>query len=195
MIAQLQDTFGTRMKSLEILLLLKDKKPVVRHAYYPHELEKVKHFCKKNNIFVEISPHKIILQGDKFSNKGAIVSADNPHGAFLAYISKDHLSALQTCLAETKQNQRKTGELLGYPPCCINYFCRVFNEHNTNPEHPPSNPWTNLTKRSEDIALISHFPCHPTCSLSIELAQTAHELLSKYEPQTAELFIKRLSLE
>ena len=111
------DIFGSQTKVNEILLVLKDLKPVARQGFYPEELQKVKDFCFKNDLFIEISPYKILMEGDSYSDKGTKVDKNNPKGIFFAYISKDHQKALLANLYEAQGDHRKLGLILGYPTC------------------------------------------------------------------------------
>ncbi len=195
MLNHLQDIFGSRMKALEILYLLKDVKPVVRQGFYPHEMDKVEHFCVKNKLFIEKSSYKIVLQDKEiFTNKGRIVAPGNPHGMFLVYISKNHFKALWVCLYETKQDHRNTGIMLGYPSCCVEFFVQEFEKGNVNPVHLPTNMWTNLTFRDEDVVLLSHFPCSSECEKSIVMAKKNFEIIQRYDEKLAELVVKKLSV-
>jgi hypothetical protein len=194
MFTHLQQIFGSRMKALEILALLKDVKPVVRHGFYPHELSKVEQFCKKNQLFLEKSPYKVILHDkDIFTNRGKIVNSNHVQGMFFVYMSKVQQKALWTCLYETQQDHKQAGLFLGYPKCCVDYFLKMFAQSNVNPVHTPSNRWTNLTKREGDVCLLSHFPCSNDCDDSILMAQNFFRLLEKYDSKSAHEFSQKLT--
>ena len=195
MISQLQKIFGSRTKALEMLELLKGLKPVVRFGFYPHELARVERFCGKNRLFIERSPYKVLLtEKEMFSNKGAIVPADDPRGMFLAYISSDQRAALWTCLHETKQDHYNTGLMLGYPRCCVDFFVGEFAKGNHNPVHPAANPWTNLLLRDKDIVLLSHFPCRPDCGESVRMAKERLAMIGTYDKELAEKMVRKLGV-
>jgi hypothetical protein len=195
MISQLQEIFDSRTKALEVFYLLKDLKKVVRQGFYPHELEKVEEFAKKNNIFIEKSPYKVVLQDkEMFSNKGNIVPVDSKKGMFLVYFSKDHMNALWTCLYETRQDHKNTGVGLGYPKCCVDFFVSEFGKGNHNPAHRPLNPWTNLLLRDDDVVLLSHFPCRSDCEKSVAMGKERLALIKKYDNELAKEFYKKLSV-
>lgn len=166
--------FGSRMKAQEILLLLKDVKPVVRQGFYPHELLAVKAFCDKLGILLVESKFTVSLEEDGFSNKGRT----NSGIMRFYYMSKDELLALKAAHAEQVQDHVTFGELLGYPPCCIDFFIRSFKQGNTNPQIQAKRWETNVTKRHVDWAVLSHFPCHVNCSASIDLANTYLDVIS-----------------
>lgn len=174
---QMQDIFGSKTKVNEIKLLLNDLKPVVRQGFYPEELEKVKQFCLQNNLFIELSPYKILMQGDNFSDKGTKVDINHPKGMFFAYISKDHQKALLANLHETKGDHRKLGLILGYPACCVRFYHEQFQKGNLAPEFNNYHELIDIRKRKTDNAIISHFPCKPDCQESIELAKAFYTQL------------------
>ena len=186
--------FGSRMKALEILLLLEDQKLVVRQGFYDHEFKKVEEFCKKNNVFLSKSKFKVSLEGkEKFTNKGKIIN-ESEKGMHFVYLSKDEEKALLANLYETKQDHKQLGQILGYPECCINFFINNFSQENPNPVHKPTNPWTNLSKREFDVCLLSHFPCTNDCQESISLAKKHYDLLLKHDPPAAQLIYQELSV-
>ena len=181
MISQLTAIFGSKTKAQEIILLLKDAKEVVRQGFYEKELSAVESFCKDNQLFLVKSKFKVLLddKNQVFSNKGMRIPEDDPRpGMFFIYLSKDEQKALFASYAELTNNHAELGRLLGYPACCIDFFCQNFNENNTNLELSPTNPWTNLSLREKDAVLLSHFPCSSNCIESIKLAQMYFEVIS-----------------
>ena len=60
-----------------------------------------------------------------------------------------------------------------------------FSEENTNLEKNSSNPYTNLSQRSKDYVILSHFPCNPECKESIILAKNYLETISKHDSEYA----------
>jgi hypothetical protein len=192
MLSELAKVFGSRIKALEILALIDDIKPVVRQGFYSYELAAVEAFCSGHGLFLEKSPYTVVVTGgDSFSNEGK-VSSDSA-GMLFVYMSKNQEKALLACLAEARQDHKLVGRLLGYPPCCVQFFGSQAKRGNFNPVHQPTNPWTNLMQRGEDVVLLSHFPCCSECEKSIEIAQKNLELLKKYDVPTAELFHDKLS--
>lgn len=186
MISQLATIFGSKSKAQEILLLLKDAKEVVRQGFYEAELSAIEEFCKENNLFLIKSKFKVLLEdkNQTFSNKGIRIPEDDSRpGMFFIYLSKDEQKALFASYAELTNNPAELGRLLGYPQCCIDFFCKNFNENNTNLELPPTNQWTNLSLRDKDAVLLSHFPCSSDCVESIKLAQKYFEAISQADPE------------
>lgn len=180
--------FGSKQKAQEILLLLRDIKPVVRQGFYPHELLEVKKFCKEHNISIEKSRFKILLDdiNNGYSNKGVKIPEDDPRdGMYFVYLSKDKIKSYKAAIFESSGNDVELGLLLGYPTCCINYYINYFSENNTNPEHSPTNPYTNTTKRHEDHSIISHFPCSPDCEKSIAMGKEYLNTIDQFDHERA----------
>ncbi len=172
--------FGSKMKAQEMLFLLDDVKEVVRQGFYPDELIAVEKFCAEEGLHLVKSKFKVLLaDSNDYSNKGVRVGEDK-RGMYFVYISKSEKKALMASYYETIGDEYNLGLVLGYPECCVKFFCDSFNENRTNLELKPANPWTNLSKRSEDCVLISHFPCSSDCKESVLIGKRHYEVLKKY---------------
>ena len=184
MIDKLSHTFGSKTKAQEIVLLLNNAKDVVRQGFYPHELVNVETFCKKNGIHIVKSPYKVLLSDEEtgYSNKGIrIPENDKRDGMFFAYFSKDEEKAWLAAYHETMNNVKALGEVLGYPRCCVDFFCNNFKDNKTNLQHASTNAWTNLSQRDKDAVLLSHFPCKSDCLPSMELAREFARVLGNVD--------------
>ena len=185
------DIFNSKLKVDEILYLLENQKIAVRQLFFENELAKVLKFCKENNLYSVESKFKIVFvdQNEKFSNKGEKIKRnDKREGAIVLYISKIEKQAYLAALAEAENNNELLGEILGYPDCCIDYFNQNFSFENSNPELNEKNiekyncdSWLiRSSKRNEDMALISHFPCSWDCNKSLEIAEERLLIMEKY---------------
>ncbi len=186
----------SRMKAQELLLLLNDIKPLLRHGYYEHEFPKIEQFCQQYSLHLVKSPFKVLLDdNNQFTNRGLRLPGSDPRpGLFFIYISKDEKTAHLALLSELQNNHHQLGELLDYPKCCIQFFINQFNDQqNSNPQHPPTNPWTNLTKRQQDYCLLSHFPCSSDCKKSITLAKTYYQNIQQENPTYAQELLTKLT--
>lgn len=194
MIQKLRATFGSKTKAQEIILLLHDAKTVVRQAFTEEEMDKVIRFCMINKIHFVKSHFKVIFTDDEsYSNGGIrIPETDERPGYYFIYFSKDEQQAWLAAYYEMINNHKDFGLLLGYPSCCVDFFCQNFNQQNTNPQHLPTNPWTNLTHRNDDAVLLSHFPCSSDCHASIQLAQQNFNILREHDPERAQQLITHL---
>jgi len=207
MIRDLVRIFGTKTKALEILYLLEEVKPVVRHGFYDGELKQVEEFCRLNNLHLEKSSFKVVIldaENDEYSNKGMKVDINDPRrGMFFIYISKNEKLAAAANAYEFKSDHRNLGLVLGYPECCVEFFVKYepVQSKLTNDyvdlilrksKGRKFQFYTNICKRDFDITLLNHFPCSFGCKKSIELAKKHLDILRKYDTELAKEFIQKL---
>ncbi|MBU0457413.1 MAG: DUF483 domain-containing protein [Nanoarchaeota archaeon] len=193
MIKKLSYIFGSKTKVQEIVLLLHNAKEVVRQGFYQHELEKIEKFCEENGIHLVKSEFKVLISDEEtgnYSNKGIrIDKKDKREGMYFVYLSKSEQKALLAAYYELINNDKDLGRLLGYPQCCVEFFCNNFSEDNTNPKLTPTNLFTNISKREEDNVLISHFPCSSDCIRSVKIGKKNLEIIASVDGSRArELF-------
>jgi len=190
-------TFGSKTKAQEIVLLLNNVKKVVRQGFYEQELPKIEKFCNENNISLVKSKFKILLADESsYSNKGLrIPETDKRAGMYFVYFSKDEMKAWLASYYELMGNDHDLGLLLGYPKCCVEFFCKRFSERNPNLELSPTNLFTNISKRNEDYVIISHFPCSSDCNESIELGKKYLDVIAGYDRERVEELVTELSLK
>ena len=91
---ELLKIFSNYTRSLEILYLLNNIKDAVRLDSNEIELRKIKEFCEKENLFLEISDFKVIKIQDKGKGGYANIAKKVPisylnHGLYHIYLSKD----------------------------------------------------------------------------------------------------------
>lgn len=187
MIKKLSYIFGSKTKAQEIVFLQHDLKKVVRQGFYEEELRKVEKFCLENNLFLARSKFKVLLADETaYSNKGIRVKTEDPRkGMYLVYISKDEQKSWRASYYELVGNEKELGRELGYPKCCVDFFCSRFTPDNPNLQLKPGNPYTNLSQREKDCVLISHFPCSSECAESMEIAKKNFALLHKLDLERA----------
>lgn len=195
-IKSLSFIFGSQTKAQEIILLLNGAKTVVRQGFYADELEKVQKFCGENRIYLVRSKFKVLLADENtYTNKGIrIPEADKRPGMFFVYLSKDEEKAWLASYYELVQNDYELGILLGYPSCCVDFFCQRFSKNNPDLQLRPTNALTNLTKREQDCVLLSHFPCHSDCPESIRRGRKFLDTLTKFDKKRAEEIISSLKV-
>ncbi|MDP3733620.1 MAG: DUF483 domain-containing protein [Nanoarchaeota archaeon] len=194
MIDKLALIFGSKTKAQEMVFLLHNVKNVVRQGFYPSELGRVEEFCKNNNLYLVKSKFKVLVTNDHiYSNKGLRIDLDDTReGMYFTYISKDEKTALLASYDELTGNDYELGLVLGYPSCCVQFFCRHFNEKNPDLQLPATNLFTNLTARNQDCVLLSHFPCSSDCSESIRIAEHYAALLKSIDLQRYQKMITLL---
>ena len=197
MFKKLSLIFGSKSKAQEIIFLLNNVKKVVRQGFYEEELPKVEKFCQENNLHYVKSNFKVLLADETaYSNKGIrIPLKDKRPGMFFIYISKDEQKAWLTSYYELMQNDKDLGRELGYPVCCVSFFCKRFTPDNPNLQLPPTNAFTNLSKRGDDLVILSHFPCNSDCSESIQLGQKYLDVLMKVDKDRVEELVNGLRVQ
>lgn len=94
------------------------------------------------------------------------------------------------------------GALLGYPACCVAFYAREFPRRirrdddyvlpavSTLGPHPFVN---NVAIRCFGIALLSHFPCSPSCAASRSLGEAALRALRRSAPGLARFLADHLA--
>ncbi|MBS3117071.1 hypothetical protein J4421_05745 [Candidatus Woesearchaeota archaeon] len=194
MIKKLSYIFGSKTHAQEILFLLHDAKEVVRQGFYAEELPKIEKFCRDFNLIIVKSKFKVLLaDAEAYSNKGIRVPEDDiREGMYFVYISKSEQKACLASYYELISNDRDLGILLGFPCCCVDFFCQKFTVNKQNLELPSTNPFTNLSKRAQDLVILSHFPCRSDCQDSINLAKRYLDVLMKVDSRRVEELLKAL---
>ncbi len=204
MINKLLKTFANYTRSLEILYLLNNIKKTVRLDANEIEFKKIKEFCNKENLSLEISDFKVIKTADKKKGNYSNIVKRVPlnyslEGLFHIYISKNKNLSKFLKLLENKNDDKAIGEILGYPKCCIDFFVKnkekqqkVQNDYilpalnNSDGFKFPF--YTNYVVRYFDITLLSHFPHNFHCEESIKIAKNNFEIIKKYSMETANKF-------
>ena len=187
MIKKLSLIFGSKTKAQEMIFLLNNTKEVIRQGFYDHELPSIEKYCNENNLYLVTSRFKVLLADEAtFSNKGIrIPEKDKRPGMYFTYISKKEQKAWLAAYYELMQNDQDLGLVLGYPSCCVDFFCKNFNSENPNPQIKSNYLYTNISKREQDYVLISHFPCNSECQETIEIARKNLMLLTKVDKERA----------
>ena len=194
MIKKLSIIFGSKTKAEEMVYLVSDAKYVVRQGFYLEELPKVEKFCKDNKIHFVKSRFRVLLADENsYSNKGVrIPESDKRPGMYFCYFSKDEQKAWLASYYELMNNDKDLGLLLGYPKCCVDFFCKRFSPNNPNLQLDSTNMFTNLTKRNEDAVLISHFPCSSECEESIFMGRKHLDIIKSVDKDRTEELINNL---
>jgi len=201
MIKELQQTFHSIIKSLEVLYVIESAKPCARILVFEDELGKVMDFLKDNKINAAVSDFKVIKQTSQsefYSDKSVKIDKNSKQkGYFFVYLSKSRETAEKAKSMEWQNNHLELGLLLGYPKCCCEFFERNFNEKSTdltlktleNSDGYEFPSYTNIAARHFDISLLSHFPHSFECNPSIEIAKNNLRIIKKHSEQLAGMFL------
>ena len=196
MFKQLSLIFGSKTKAQEIVLLLQNAKVVVRQGFFDSELHRVEQFCQKKNLYLVKSKFRVLFADNDdgvYSNKGIRIPEDDPRpGMYFVYISKKEQQTWLASYYELMQNHQDLGLVLGYPHCCVDFFCSKFTPQNANLELPSKNPYTNLSKRGQDLVILSHFPCSPECKESINMGEKYLQAIYAFDKERARELLTQL---
>ncbi len=194
MIQKLAYIFGSKTKTQEMILLLHDAKKIIRQGYYEEQLPRIEKFCRERNLHCIKSSFKVILTDEQtYTNKGIKAHLEDPReGMIFVYISKDEKEASLASYYELISNDRDLGLILGYPSCCVDFFCKNFKAQKADLQLPATNAFTNLTKRDQDLVILSHFPCQSDCEKSIILAKKYLDVLKNVDRKRVEELLKGL---
>tara|TARA_Y100000310_G_C20678097_1_gene814246 strand:- start:185 stop:1027 length:843 start_codon:yes stop_codon:yes gene_type:complete len=208
MLDNLLKIFSNRTRSLEILYLLENIKKIVRLDANDSEFKKIKKFCDKENLSLEVSDFKVIKIMDE--GKGGYANivkrvplSNSEQGLKHIYISKDKNKTKFLKILESKNDDVAIGQLLGYPKCCVNFFMK--NKENQqklqndyilptlgNSEGFEFPFYLNYVVRYFDVTLLSHFPHDFNCKESIKITEKNLECIKKHSKELADKFEKML---
>jgi len=204
MIDNLLKIFSNYTRSLEILYLLDNIKETVRLDSNDSELKKIKDFCNKEKLQLEVSDFKLIKIMDKgkggYANivKRVPVSNSQP-GLKHIYISKDKNKSKFLKILENKNDDSAVGEVLGYPECCVDFFIKNKEKQQKlqndyilpalkNSDGFKFHFYTNYAVRYFDITLLSHFPHSFNCENSITIANENLKIIKNCSKELANNF-------
>ncbi len=201
MLDELIKIFKSKIKSLEILYVVENIKPVARIMIVEKDLEQVENWCAKNNLYIENADFKVSMLDahKKFSNKGTI----SDKGFLVLYISKERQKAKYAKEYEQNQDHISLGMMLGYPECCCKFFAEnIEKESKRNNDFivPITKNTISMENLAElnilstyfDHALISHFPHKFDCPASLILAGKHLAIIQKYSKAIAKNYTSML---
>lgn len=200
MIQELQQTFHSITKSLEVLYVIEGAKPCSRILAFEDDLQKITDFFGKNQLFFVLSDFKVVkqnIQSEFYSDKSIkMQKSASQKGHFFVYLSKTKDFAQKAKSLEESNKHKELGLLLGYPECCCDFFEKNFNGQNTdltlkileNSNGCEFPFYNNIAARHFDVSLLSHFPHSFGCKPSIEIAKNNLKTIQKYSKQLAVIF-------
>ncbi len=207
-ITELKKIFANNTRSLEILYLLNNLKKAVRLDANENELGKIKDFCDKERLHLEISDFKVIKIKDdgKGGYSNIVKKVPNDYiggGLYHIYISKDKTISKFLKLLENKKDDEAVGKVLGYPECCIDFFIKYMEKQQKiqndyilpaleNSEGFRFSFHNNYAARYFDATLLSHFPHSFDCPESINIAKKNLECIRQNSPELADEFEEML---
>ena len=180
----LRTVLGSNTKVQELLFLEAGLKKVLRCGVYSDGVEVVRALYLKRGFVVVESPFKIVLLEEGYAEGGLRVQRDDDRfGMVFLYVSSDELSAHLALYYELVRDHMRLGELLGYPECCRSYFASNFSSDRTDLSLVSGYvPLLDISLRSSDCSLLSHFPCSFDCAASCSVALRYLEILGRVWP-------------
>ncbi len=178
-------TFPRLSDAIEVLAVIDRIKPVARQMVHQEELWRIHGFCLAHGLCYTQSPFKVV------DGTTMIVTPEYPmEGSFFVYLSRDESAAKKAAFYESVRNDEKLGHLLGYPPCCIDFYKEHYQKAAmlgdeycqfsiANSGAGPYPFVTNNMLRLFDIAIISHFPCSFECTKSVHIGKKIYHALEK----------------
>lgn len=184
-------SFPKLLDAIEVLGVIDGIKPVARQMVHEEDLWRIHGFCLAHGLAYAKSPFKVV------DNTTMMVAPEHSmSGSYFVYISRKEAAAKKAAFYENVRNDEKLGHMLGYPPCCIDFYKDHYNKALTlgdeycqfslaNSGDGPYPFVTNNMLRFFDVALISHFPCSFECERSISLGKKMYQSLAKRNPELA----------
>lgn len=201
----LNKIFGSDIASLEAIYAAEGLKPCCRHPIGVEKILLVEKFCKKHNLHVDLSDRYFILKHDKekgnFSNRIETIDKKLKNSSCFVYISKvKEVAQYAKYLDFSKEGNSYLGKLLGYPDCCVKFYCNyseialknkfdfvLLCKERVNLEKIKNHSfYNNYFLRYFDITLLDHFPCSLDCKDSINISKKRLAFLKEKYPRKAE---------
>jgi len=186
------------IKVIEFLNLIHGNKPCLRTGVYDEEKKEYERICLELGLSFKYGQKKIVLcdEDKKFSHKGIMVDVDDTRrGMRFLYVGLDKGVLDFAIRSEESRDSYRLGLLLGYPKCCVKWFCEREEEMKTGDNdytdisNSGNGSWMlNIKRLKDDICLVSHFPCSMNCGESKEYAERSFSLLAEYDSGLAEKF-------
>lgn len=184
-------SFPRLCDAIEVLGVIDGIKPAARQIVHEEDIWRVHGFCLAHGLAYAQSPFKIV--------EGTTMMVTPEHsmaGSYFVYISRKESAAKKAAFYESVRNDEKLGHVLGYPPCCIDFYKDHYREaaalgdeycqHSLANSSDGTYPFvTNNMLRFFDVALISHFPCSFECERSVRLGRRIYRAVEKRNPKLA----------
>lgn len=194
MFSELFQLFGSNIKALEILTLLKESKPAARILVKESDKEKIRVFLEQKGLITRTSDFKLLKTDDMpYSDSGIKIEVDDKREGYVVfYVAKKEELCENIKNIEEKNNHYELGIALGYPQCCALFFQKTFGKETDltlqtlkNSEGFIFDFHNNIALRHFDLSLLFHFPCSFECKESIKHAVKHLDLLQEDDCEKA----------
>lgn len=196
-IGKLAEEWG-RVQAQEISLIAAGLKPSARVRVRRERLPELARLARQLSVQMIVGYEAV--KGQSVSGRGSFsewckrkVCTPHTAGHCYAYLAKNHLDGQRLRRLDEARADEAVGELLGYPTCCIEAFCRRI-EVKGAPADPvlrryattrPIDWRMNVSLLCFDFTLLTHVPCDPYCGDSLKLAAGYFDFFSEESPAFA----------
>lgn len=177
----------------DLILVMSGARSLIRFSCSVEDAEELVYGCRSLGVAAVRSPQ-------------AFTSARTaPNGFVLSSVPcEDHLENSRTFIfagrdrsraqeaADVAFDDERSGLILGYPPCCVEAFCRHRSHYLSRCDpifalegRGPWPFWSNTLMDMFGWHLLPHFPCHPECQSSRAIALGAWTALARYDADRA----------
>jgi len=195
----------------EVVLAAHSRK--VSRLFPPEEqVPELVNLLEEAGLWVDLHNRKQIFTPDRgkggwISGYGLEVDLSSPQAGFIhLYLGRDPALVLAAKKAEHGHEYARFGELLGYPPCCVDFYkrhlARAESEQgdfilplldaslkSASPAVFPA--WTNVAAQYFNYGLLSFYPCSFHCARAVAIARDSFRLLKAYDAPLAGLYLEK----
>ena len=168
---------------------------VARTGLRPLQLRRLMKTAREFGLAIEVQDEVVYPQRDRGKGGWSNAFANAPRsqiGDRLVYISNSDKLAKAARQAEGTGNDFSFGEHLDIPSCCQSFYAEhaqaaACHQNDFFPffsnQQFTARPTAllNLAGQYFDASLLSHFPCSPTCTRSIEIAKANGRMIARYD--------------
>jgi hypothetical protein len=177
--------------SMDIELVRANAKPAARIVTEVDELPNILRFCHENSLKLSFSPFTFTMDDETGVGYSNMITQFGPlelnrKAGVFAYISRSLSPLMTVWIAELLGDHQAVGKMLGYPPCCIDFYRKnirlanreysgefaylTFRNSRPSAKYGEFPYFTNNVTRYFGETLLSHFPCSFNCPASVSLA-------------------------
>ncbi len=182
----------------ELIAFFNGLKPAACMTLSPPELNKRKKiaqkWAEKNGYSLAVSKARHAGPEKRGARKPFI------ENSYVAIILADSRKTAEEAASVFLKNNKRFGELMGYPECCIEFHeenSKTARENLYIKSFLASKKFSRLLNIFNFANLISHVPCHLNCPKSKKYAKKLHSIIHKENPffgKTFEFFFNTPSL-
>lgn len=195
-------------QALREVLLAAHGLKVARLCPQEGDIPAIVEILEKTGLYIGLHKHKLLLSADQgkggwISGYGIELPLETPVDGFLQmYIGRNAEHVLAAQKAEHTYQYAYFGKLLGYPPCCIEFYEKNLKTAEMEQgdffldlltasinylggKLPVFPSLTNIGAQYFGYGLLSFYPCSFFCPHAMREAEIAIQLIQRYDPDLA----------